>query len=44
MRHDADSGCNVMTAHMGKDGPPMFGKDCTPATSNGACCRRQLAV
>jgi 2-oxoisovalerate dehydrogenase E1 component len=27
MRHDADSVRNVMTAQMGKDGPPMFGKD-----------------
>lgn len=27
MRHDAESVRNVMTAQMGKDGPPMFGKD-----------------
>ncbi len=27
MRHEADSVRNVMVAQMGKDGPPMFGKD-----------------
>jgi 2-oxoisovalerate dehydrogenase E1 component len=27
MRPDADAVRNVMTAQMGKDGPPMFGKD-----------------
>ncbi len=27
MCHDADAVRNVMTAQMGKDGPPMFGKD-----------------
>jgi 2-oxoisovalerate dehydrogenase E1 component len=27
MRHDAEAVRNVMTAQMGKDGPPMFGKD-----------------
>jgi 2-oxoisovalerate dehydrogenase E1 component len=27
MRHDAEAVRNVMVAQMGKDGPPMFGKD-----------------
>ncbi|HTM35073.1 MAG TPA: thiamine pyrophosphate-dependent enzyme, partial [Vicinamibacterales bacterium] len=27
MRHEGDSVRNVMVAQMGKDGPPMFGKD-----------------
>jgi len=27
MRHDAEAVRNVFTAQMGKDGPPMFGKD-----------------
>ena len=27
MRHDAEAVRNVLTAQMGKDGPPMFGKD-----------------
>jgi len=27
MRHEPDAVRNVMTAQMGKDGPPMFGKD-----------------
>jgi hypothetical protein len=33
----------VLSAQMGKAGPPMNGKDCTSATSSGASCRRRAA-